>query len=140
MVSTLILTHGGLAAELLRAAQAIAGPLPSFSALCLDWNDTAEAARTKVAAAICELDTGDGVIILTDLYGGTPNNVACGFKDPGRVEVLTGVNLPMVLRLGCRSGGGCAQMAVGELSRWLEGKGRESVRRIPCEDECGGEG
>lgn len=131
MVSTLILTHGGMARELLRAAETIAGPMPAFRVLCLDWSAGADAASGQVAAAIEELDEGDGVIILTDMFGGTPTNVASRFRSPGRVEVICGVNLPMVLRLGCRSGGGCESMTVTELAGWLADKGRESVRRLP---------
>lgn len=130
MVSTLILTHGGLARELLAAAETIAGQLPRFRTLCLNWNDGPEEAANKVRRIIEELDDGDGVIILTDMFGGTPNNVALRVRDVGRVEIVSGVNLPMVLRLACRSGGGCEDMAVGELARWLEGKGRDSVRRV----------
>lgn len=133
MVSTLILTHGGLARELLASAETIAGQLPSFRTLCLDWNDGPDEAANKVRLVIEELDEGDGVIILTDMFGGTPNNVAQRLRKAGRVEVVSGVNLPMVLRLGCRSGGGCESMAVGELARWLEGKGRASVRRVEPE-------
>lgn len=130
MVSTLILTHGGLARELLAAAETIAGTLPSFRTLCLDWNEGPDVAVRKARLIIEELDDGDGVIILTDMYGGTPNNVALRLREPDRVEVISGVNLPMVLRLGCRSGGGCESMQVGELARWLESKGRASVRRV----------
>lgn len=130
MVSTLILTHGDLARELLTAAETIAGRLPKFRILCLDWNDGPEEATRKVRSIVEEIDDGDGVIILTDMFGGTPNNVALRAREAGRVEIVSGVNLPMVLRLGCRSGGGCEDMAVGELARWLESKGRDSVRRV----------
>lgn len=133
MVSTLILTHGGLARELLIAAETIAGRLQSFESLCLDWNDAPEEAARKVRRTIEGLDEGDGVIILTDMYGGTPNNIALRVREADRVEVVSGVNLPMVLRLGCRSGGGCESMTVGELARWLESKGRESIRRGDAE-------
>jgi len=99
MIGKLILTHGGLARELVSAAQVISGRLNGFEALSLDWNDTFEEARAKVRAAIERLDEGQGVLILTDMYGGTPSNVAVTFLESGKVEVLTGVNLPMVLRL-----------------------------------------
>lgn len=130
MVGTLILTHGGLAHELLAAAQIIAGELDAFEALSLDWGDSHDTAREKVVAALARLDRNEGVIILTDMYGGTPFNVAKELTEPGRIELLCGVNLPMVLRLGCRTGGGCERMKVEELASWLEGKGRQSVRRM----------
>jgi len=130
VVGTLILTHGRLAHELLAAAQVIAGELSSFEALSLDWNESQEAARAKIRAALGRLDRGEGVIILTDMYGGTPFNVAKALVEPGRVELLCGVNLPMVLRLGCRTGGGCEHMKVTQLADWLEGKGQQSVRHV----------
>ena len=104
MIGKLILTHGGLARELLAAANVISGRLTGFEALSLDWSDGFDEARAKVAAALERLDQGQGVLILTDMYGGTPCNIAMTFYQPGKVEVLTGVNLPMVLRLACQAG------------------------------------
>jgi PTS system mannose-specific IIA component len=124
MIGKLILTHGGLARELLSAAQVISGPLASFEAISLDWNDGVDEARAQVAAALERLDQGDGVLILTDMYGGTPCNVAMSFFAAGRVEILTGVNLPMVLRLACQSS------EDGDLSRtarWLHAKSQRSL-------------
>ncbi len=102
-IGKLILTHGGLARELLSAASVISGRLDGFEALSLDWSDGFDEARGKVAAALERLDQGQGVLILTDMYGGTPCNIAMTFFQPGRVEILTGVNLPMVLRLACQA-------------------------------------
>lgn len=130
MVGTLILTHGELAHVLLAAAEVIAGRLEGFEALSLEWADSQEEAARKIRQVLDGLDSGEGVIILTDMYGGTPFNIARQLTEPGRVELLCGVNLPMVLRLGCRSGSGCEDMSVRELALWLEGKGRESVRRV----------
>lgn len=124
MIGKLILTHGGLARELLSAAQVISGRLAGFEALSLDWNDTFEEARAKVRAAIERLDEGQGVLILTDMYGGTPSNVAVTFLQEGRVEVLTGVNLPMVLRLACQAE---EPQELEEMARWLQGKGQRSL-------------
>lgn len=125
MVGKLILTHGGLARELLQAANVISGRLTGFEALALDWSDGFDEARTKVAAALQRLDQGDGVLVLTDMYGGTPCNIAMTFFQAGKVEVLTGVNLPMVLRLACQAGG--EEAGVSELARWLQSKGQKSV-------------
>src|SRR4051794_28790122 len=125
MIGRLILTHGGLARELLGAANVISGPLSSFEALSLDWSDVFEEARAKVAAALEHLEQGQGVLILTDMYGGTPCNIAMTFFQPGKVEVLTGVNLPMVLRLACQMGGD--KGTVSDLARWLQDKGQRSV-------------
>jgi PTS system mannose-specific IIA component len=124
MIGTLILTHGGLARELLSAAQVISGRLSGIEALSLDWTEGLEEAKVKVKAAIERLDQGQGVLILTDMYGGTPCNVALAFLEPGRIEILTGVNLPMVLRLACQSDG---QENVGEVVHWLQSKAQRSL-------------
>lgn len=125
MIGKLILTHGGLARELLAAAQIISGRLSGFEALSLDWNDTFEEAKAKVRAAIDRLEDGEGVLILTDMYGGTPSNVAVTFLQPGKVEVLTGVNLPMVLRLACQQTEEPTNLE--GMARWLQGKGQRSL-------------
>lgn len=125
MIGKLILTHGGLARELLAAAQVISGRLAGFEALSLDWNDTFEEAKAKVRAALERLDDGHGVLILTDMYGGTPTNVAVTFLHLGHVEVLTGVNLPMVLRLACQQSEEPADLE--QMAHWLQSKGRGSL-------------
>jgi mannose PTS system EIIA component len=125
MIGKLILTHGGLARELLAAAQIISGRLSGFEALSLDWNDTFEEAKAKVRAAIDRLEDGQGVLVLTDMYGGTPSNVAVTFLQPGKVEVLTGVNLPMVLRLACQQTEEPTNLE--GMARWLQGKGQRSL-------------
>lgn len=124
MIGKLILTHGGLARELLSAAQTISGRLAAFEAVSLDWNDGLDEAKAQIAAALQRLDEGEGVLILTDMYGGTPCNVASLFYQPGKVEILTGVNLPMVLRLACQNveDGGLSKMA-----RRLQEKGQQSL-------------
>lgn len=124
MIGKLILTHGGLARELLSAAQTISGNISGFEALSLDWNDGLEEAKAQISAAIQRLDEGQGVLILTDMYGGTPCNVATVFHQPGKVEILTGVNLPMVLRLACQSVDGGN---LSEVAHWLHAKAQRSL-------------
>ncbi len=124
MVSVLILTHGDLARELLASANVIAGQLENFAALPLSWNDEIDRAHEKVEAALERFDRDRGVLILTDIFGGTPSNVAMAFRDPGRVEVISGVNLPMVVRLGCL---GLDSMPVDELATWIRDKGKTSI-------------
>ncbi len=124
MIGTLILTHGGVARELLESARVIVGPLTGFEALSLDWGDCFEDAQTKIRGAVERLDQGEGVLILTDMFGGTPCNLAVKFQRPGKVEVIGGVNLPMVLRLaGLRDGA----MTLQEAARWLQVKGQRSI-------------
>lgn len=124
MIGKLILTHGGLARELLSAAQTISGRISGFEAISLDWNDGLEEAKAQISAAIERLDEGQGVLILTDMYGGTPCNVATVFHQPGKVEILTGVNLPMVLRLACQS---IEDGNLSDVAHWLQAKAQRSL-------------
>lgn len=126
MVKFLILTHGNLAQVLLDSSRTIAGSCRCLSALSLDWHDSIEQAEEKVAAALAALAPADGILILTEMTGGTPYNVATGFCRPGEVEVVAGVNLPMVVRLGCQDE---HPGSVDEIAEWIEAKGRRSVRR-----------
>ena len=125
MIGKLILTHGGMARELLAAANVISGRLSGFEALSLDWSDGFDEARVKVAAALERLDQGQGVLILTDMFGGTPCNISMTFYEPGKVEILTGVNLPMVLRMACQIKE--EETSVSDLARWLQDKAQRSV-------------
>ena len=124
MVGVLILTHGGLAPELLAAARVISGNLETFEALPLEWSDGFDEARRKVGKALGRLSGKQGVLIFTDILGGTPFNVAMAFRDPGRIEIVSGVNLPMVVRLGCFL---TDDMPVGDLAQWIRDKGRSSI-------------
>ena len=126
MANTLILTHGALAEELLRAAETIVGSPTGFRILALDWEDSLEEASEKTRAVLKELEGDDELLILTDMYGGTPYNVAVSLAEPGRVEVVTGVNLPMVVRLGCP---GANTKNVTELAKWIQAKARQSICR-----------
>ncbi|MFW6012151.1 MAG: PTS sugar transporter subunit IIA [Acidobacteriota bacterium] len=124
MIGTLILSHGSLADELLAAARTIAGGLDGFRAVSLDWSDGFDEAQTKIREALAVLDQGEGVLILTDMFGGTPCNVALTFLQPGKVEIVTGVNLPMVVRLACL---GNREMPIQDVAAWLRDKGRSSI-------------
>lgn len=126
MVRVLILTHGRMADELLSAGRTIMGNLEGFEALTLDWSDGLDAAESKVAEAVAALDQGSGVLILTDIYGGTPSNVALKLVAPGKVQVVSGVNLPMVVRLACLNASSTA-MPLGEMAAWIEAKGKASI-------------
>ena len=99
MIGVVVVTHGQLATELVNAAETIVGDLPRFAAVSIGWHDTVELAREEIAQAVARVDSGTGVIVLTDMFGGTPSNLAITFLAEGRVEVITGVNLPMLLKL-----------------------------------------
>ena len=98
MIGGLIVTHGKLAYELLNAAQKIEANMGVMEAVPLEWNDTVDEAREKIRLALERIGEADGTIIFTDMFGGTPSNISLSFLEKGRVEIVTGVNLPMVVK------------------------------------------
>jgi PTS system mannose-specific IIA component len=94
-----VITHGQLATELLNAAEMIVGELPTFAAVSIGWHDDVTVARDAIGAAIARVGRDGGVLLLTDMFGGTPTNLGLTFLEAGCVEVVTGVNLPMLLKL-----------------------------------------
>ena len=98
MIGVVVVTHGQLATELLNAAETIVGDLPRFAAVSIGWHEDTEDARADIAQAIARVTQGRGVLILTDMFGGTPSNLAMTFLGD-TVEVITGVNLPMLIKL-----------------------------------------
>ena len=99
MIGLVLVTHGQLAAEFKRAMEHVVGPQEGVEPICIGPDDDMEARRSDIADAIARADRGRGVILLTDLFGGTPSNLAISLMEPGRVEVIAGVNLPMLIRL-----------------------------------------
>ncbi|HEX9700506.1 MAG TPA: PTS sugar transporter subunit IIA [Acidobacteriota bacterium] len=99
MVGAVIVTHGLLARELLDAAERIVGRTEAIRAVSMDWDDDVADARQEIQAAINEVDAGAGVLIFTDMFGGTPTNVSLAFLAKDQVEIITGVNLPMIIKL-----------------------------------------
>jgi len=98
-VGVVVITHGQLATELLNAAEMIVGDLPRFAAVSIGWHDDVAVAHEAIAKAIERVDSGAGVLLLTDMFGGTPSNLGLAFLEAGRVEVVTGVNLAMLIKL-----------------------------------------
>ncbi|HEY3052167.1 MAG TPA: hypothetical protein VGK04_02130 [Thermoanaerobaculia bacterium] len=98
MIGALIVTHGNLAHELLNAARQIEADVAGIEAVSLDWNETVDVSRTKIAEALKRVGRERDVIIFTDMFGGTPSNISLSFLEKGHVEVVTGVNLPMVVK------------------------------------------
>jgi PTS system mannose-specific IIA component len=99
VIGVVVVTHGQLATELLNAAEAIVGDLPRFAAVSIGWHDDMDDAREEIRQAIARLQDEGGVLLLTDMFGGTPTNLGLSFVEPDRVEVVTGVNLPMLIKL-----------------------------------------
>ena len=99
MIGLILVTHGRLAEEFLVALEHVVGPQQQIKTVCIGPRDDMESRRREIAEAISAVDNGDGVIILTDLFGGTPSNLAISLLNSGHVEVIAGVNLPMLIRL-----------------------------------------
>src|SRR5512133_3022237 len=99
MIGVLITTHGNLGNELIKAAELIRGSLKGIIHVSIDQTKGVEDLKKEISTAIKKLDQGRGVLILTDLFGGTPSNISLSFLKEGKVEVITGVNLPMLLKL-----------------------------------------
>lgn len=99
MVGVVVVTHGQLATELVNAAEMIVGDLPQFAAVSIGWHDEMNDAREDIAQAIERVRADAGVLLLTDMFGGTPSNLGLTFLERDRIEVITGVNLPMLLKL-----------------------------------------
>ena len=99
MIGLVLVTHGALATEFVTAMEHVVGKQRAIAAICIGPDDDMDARRQDIAAAIAEVDSGRGVIVLTDLFGGTPSNMAISLMQPGKVEVIAGINLPMLIRL-----------------------------------------
>jgi PTS system mannose-specific IIA component len=105
MVGIVLVTHPNLGEEFIRSAELICGKLPSLSTVSIETQKGVEELRKEVAEAIRSVDSGKGVLILTDMFGGTPSNMSLAFLSEGRVEVVTGLNLPMLIKISnCREG------------------------------------
>jgi len=98
MVGVLVVTHGNLARELVQAARRIVGDVKEIAALAIDWDAEVSAAGGAIRSAVQQMNQGQGVLILTDMFGGTPTNISLSFLEEGRVEIITGVNLPMLIK------------------------------------------
>ena len=99
MIGLVLVTHGRLAAEFITALEHVVGPQEAIAAICIGPDDDMEARRKDIAEAIGQVDSGEGTIVLTDLFGGTPSNLAISLLERGRIEVIAGINLPMLIRL-----------------------------------------
>lgn len=99
MIGLILVTHGRLAEQFVAATEHVVGAQSNLATVCIGPNDDMEQRRAEIAEAIQNVDSGSGVIILTDLFGGTPSNLAISLLETGRIEVIAGINLPMLIRL-----------------------------------------
>ena len=99
MIGLVLVTHGGLAVELISALEHVVGPQDYIASICIGPDDDIEFCRADIKKAVGDVSTGSGVIILTDMFGGTPSNLAISVMDNKNIEVITGINLPMLVKL-----------------------------------------
>jgi len=99
MIGIVLVTHGRLASEFVAALEHVVGPQTQMAAVCIGPDDDMEQRRQDILHSIAEVDRGDGAVLLTDMFGGTPSNLAISVMDRGKVEVIAGVNLPMLIKL-----------------------------------------
>jgi len=99
MIGVVLVTHGRLAQEFIGALEHVVGPQENMAAVCIGPDDDMERRRREIVESVAKVDGGRGVVLLTDMFGGTPSNLAISVLDPGRVEVVAGVNLPMLIKL-----------------------------------------
>jgi mannose PTS system EIIA component len=109
MIGMILVTHGKLAEEFVNAMQHVVGKQDAVATVCIGPNDDMEARRREIAEKIATVDSGAGAIVLTDLFGGTPSNLAISLMKAGKVEVIAGINLPMLIRLA--KARGCMDLA-----------------------------
>jgi PTS system mannose-specific IIA component len=114
MIGLVLVTHGRLADEFVAAMQHVVGPQQQIAAISIDADDDIEQRRRDIVAAVDAMDNGDGVIILTDMFGGTPSNLAISTLERPGLEVIAGVNLPMLIKLAGVRVDGNLQQAVAE--------------------------
>ena len=100
MIGLVLVTHGRLAEEFVVAMEHVVGKQEQVAAICIGPEDDMEGRRADIASAIGAVDSGEGVIVLSDLFGGTPSNLAISLMKAGKVEVIAGISLPMLIRLG----------------------------------------
>lgn len=124
MIGIVVVSHGRLANELVNAAEHVVGTLESAEAIAIGPKDDPAACRKEILAAVKRVDSGEGVVLLTDMFGGTPSNLAISIMESVKVEVIAGVNLPMMVKLAqCRT-----RMGLQEAARAAEDAGHKYIR------------
>lgn len=124
-VGGVIVSHGQVANELLAATEAVVGDLSNITAVSIGWHDDVEIAKGEIERAIKNVSAGAGVLLLTDMFGGTPTNISAMFLKDNEVEIVTGVNLPMVIKLATTHNA----ISLGDLAKEVEETGRSAITR-----------
>lgn len=123
VIGGVIITHGHLASEFIAAAEMIVGPIPHVTHASIDWHDDIDVARAELEGAIVRVSHDRGVLLLTDMFGGAPTDIASMFLDDPGIEVITGVNLPMILKLADQAPGA----SLAEVSRSVREAGTDGI-------------
>ena len=124
-IGGVLVSHGRVANELLAAAETVVGHLTHISAVSIGWHDDVEIAKEEISRSIKKVSEGKGVLLLTDMFGGTPTNISAMFIKENEVEVVTGVNLPMVVKLASQS----KEMTLKEMAEEVEAQGKQAIYR-----------
>ena len=124
-IGGVIVSHGKVANELLAAAETVIGKLDHIVAVSIGWHDNVENAKDEIARAIKKVAGGSGVLLLTDMFGGTPTNISAMFIADGEIEIVTGVNLPMVIKLASQS----KEISLTEMAKEVEEQGKQAIYR-----------
>ncbi len=124
-IGGVVISHGQVANELVTAAEAVVGDLNHVTAVSIGWHDDVELAKAEIERAIANVSDGSGVLLLTDMFGGTPTNIAAMFLEKSDVEIITGVNLPMVIKLASLNN----EMTLHEVAEEVEEQGKEAICR-----------
>lgn len=124
-IGGVIVSHGQVANELLSAAETVVGDISHVTAVSIGWHDDVEMAKDQVERAIKSVSQGSGVLVMTDMFGGTPTNIAAMFLKDGEVEIVTGVNLPMVIKLASNA----KEISLSELAKEVEEQGKQAIYR-----------
>src|SRR5215218_1128033 len=123
MIGVVVVTHGQLATELVYAAEMIVGDLPNFFAVSIGWHEDVQDAREEIEAAIEKVKQPGGVLLATDMFGGTPSNLGITFLEQNKIEIITGVNLPLLIKAASLKG----EESLTDVARMLQEHGRNAI-------------
>ncbi len=124
-IGGVIVSHGRVAGELLAAAETVVGGMNHITAVSIGWHDDVEHAKEQIRRSIENVSEGRGVLLLTDMFGGTPTNISAMFLKKDEVEIVTGVNLPMVIKLASQQ----KEMSLSEMAIEVEAQGKQAIYR-----------
>ena len=124
-IGGVIVSHGQVANELVAAAETVVGEVSHITAVSIGWHDDVETAQNEIANAIKQVSRGNGVLLLTDMFGGTPTNISAMFYKEGEVEIVTGVNLPMVIKLASQT----VELPLIEMADEVEKQGKAAIHQ-----------